>query len=725
MRATDTSFSRAKGPARPPEVRLIEDDEIIVDCFAGGGGASLGIEWALGRSPDIAINHDPEALAMHRANHPDTEHWCEDIYDVDPIVVCRGRRVGLAWFSPDCTEHSRAKNGAIVRDKKVRGLASSVIIWAAAVRPRVILLENVNEWTQWGPLGEDGRIDPERKGELFEDWCRRLRNLGYQIAVRSLVACDYGAPTSRNRTYVIARCDGIDPNECWPEATHGPGRAEPYRTAAECIDYSIPCPSIFMTAADATAFRKATGIACKRPLVPKTMARIRRGLYKYVLTAAKPFIIPVTHGSTSDTDDRSRGMDDLVPTVTGANRGELAVVQPFVASYYGDSDHPQDRARNTNQPMATQTTERRFAIVQPIAAPFVDTYYGNGFARGSDEQMPTQTTKDRCAVVAPFFAPVKSWGGGGNEPRSPELPHRTITCSKRGEHAIITPTLVRTAHGEETKHGPNKGKRRRGTGAEDIEKPIPTVCASSTDYALLAPTLIQTGYGERPGQKPRCLDLQAPLGTVISGGEGGNGKHAVVTAAFLSMGFSERETGGDTGSRALDGTAGAVTCRDHHNLVVGHMVKFRGTSDGHMDASSFSSDTPIPTISAGGNHIAEVRALLREIQEDLSPEARAGILHVQGATYQMVDIGMRMLEPRELYRAQGFPDSYIIDPVVERTFRRVIKRGKRAGEVVERKVWKRLTETQQVEKCGNSVSPPVACALVRAAMSAQAVRQAA
>lgn len=637
-------FSLAKSGGRPPELRLVTD-EIIVDCFAGGGGASLGIEMALGRSPDIAINHDPEAVAMHRANHPSTEHYIEDVYDVDPVAVCKGRPVGLAWFSPDCTEHSRAKNGAITRNKKIRGLAWVVIDWAKAVRPRIILLENVQEWWDWGPLDDDGKIDKARRGEYRAFWWRRLEAMGYKLSKRVMKACDYGAPTSRQRLFVAARCDGIDPEEFWPEPTHGPGRALPYRTAAECIDYSIPCPSIFMSKRQAKKFTKATGIRCKRPLADKTMKRIRRGIFKYVINCAKPFTVRLT-----GPDDRVYDIDEPMRTVTGANRGEFALVTPVIQSYYGDSKAG-----------------------------------GNVRSHGADQPLPTQTTANRFALV--------------------------------------TPVLEQTAFGE------GKGKsRRRGIGAHDVGQPLPTVTSSSKGFALVAPTLIQTGYGERKGQLPRCLDLQSPLGTIMSGGAGGNGKHALV-AAFLSKGYSEPDgkkyKGGWNGGQDLREPMGAVTTRDHHNLAISHLIKMRGTSDAHMDASSAPADTPLPTISANGNHHGEVRAFLQRYNgtgegQDLgepmltvTTKDRFSLVVIEGEIYQITDIGMRMLEPRELYRAQGFPDSYIIDPIVTRT----LKNG--------RKVTGPLTETIQVEKCGNSVSPKIAAALVASMVAARPIAMAA
>ncbi len=648
MKESDDSihFSRAKGPANPPSGIGLNDGEIIVDLFAGGGGWSLGIEWALGRSPDVAVNHDSEALAMHKANHRQTVHYQEDIYDVDPIAVCQGRPVGLLVLSPDCTEHSRAKNGAIVRDKKIRGLAWTAIDWARAVRPRIIVLENVSEWWDWGPLDEDGKIDKGRKGEFREFWWRRLEAMGYRISKRIIKACDHGAPTSRQRLFVIARCDGIDPEQCWPEATHGPGRAQPYRTAAECIDYTIPCPSIFMTKRQAKKFSKATGIRCKRPLADKTMQRIRRGIFKYVINCAKPFTVRLT-----GPDDRVYDIDEPVRTVTGANRGEFALVTPTLTqTAFGEGKGK---------------TKRRGAGAHDIQQP-----------------MPTTMTSRGVALVSPLVTPVKTWGGGGNNAAPANRPMRTVTTSKRGE------------------------------------------------YAVVAPTLVQTGYGERKGQAPRCLDLHTPLGTIMSGGKGGNGKHALV-AAFLSKGYSEPDgkkyKGGWNGGQDLRTPMSSITTRDHHNLTVSHLIKMRGTSDAHMDASSANTNEPLHTVSAGGNHHGEVRAFLQRYNGD-TPGAervaeldaplttadtsrRFGLVMVEGEPYEIADIGMRMLEPRELFRAQGFPDSYIIDPIVTRR----LKNG--------RVVTGPLTETAQIEKCGNSVCPQVAEAIIRSVVSARAMRE--
>lgn len=525
----------------------------------------------------------------------------------------------------NCTHFSPAKNGCIVRDREIRSLADVVHRWIAEVRPRVILLENVPEFTGWGQLDEDGRIIKERKGELFEMWWKRVERSGYRLSMRVLTACDYGAPTSRKRLFIIARCDGVDPETCWPEATHGPGRELPWRTAAECIDYSLPCPSIFMGKRAARKFTKETGIRCKRPLVKTTMRRIRRGLWKYVLKCARPFIVPVSHGAKSANDNRVHDLADPLRTITAANRGELAVVQPFISRYNGDLPGA-ERAQSLDAPLTTADTANRFGL------------------------------------VAPIVTPVKSWGGGGNDAAPGDRPMRTVTTSKRGE------------------------------------------------YALVAPTLVQTGYGERAGQAPRCLDLQQPLGTIIAGGDGnGNGKHALV-AAFISKGFSE-QNGGFNGASSLTDPLGTITTRDHNNLAVSFLTKLRGTSDAHMNASSLPVDQPVPTISAGGNHIAEVRAFLSKQCDDAidDPELRAGILTLDGEKYQITDIGLRMFTARELFRCQGFPDSYIIDPITTRTLT-----WTRNGKTYSRKVTGPLTDTIQIEKCGNSVPPPMAAAIVRA-----------
>src|SRR5262245_4479241 len=297
--------------------------ELIVDNFAGGGGASLGIEMALGRSPDIAINHDPEAISMHMANHPDSKHFCEDVWQVNPIKACAGRPVGLAWFSPDCKHFSKAKGRKPV-SKKIRGLAWIVVKWAKAVAPRVIILENVEEFQDWGPLDDEGMPCPKRKGMTFQRWLDQLRNLGYRVEWRELRACDYSAPTIRKRLFIVARRDGQ--RIVWPEPTHmSPKKLgtdlfsshlKPWRTAAECIDWSIPCPSIFDR---------------KKQLAENTLRRVAAGLRRYVIESPEPFIISLTHHG----GDRVEPLDEPFRTVTGAKRGEKALVTPYLVGAGG------------------------------------------------------------------------------------------------------------------------------------------------------------------------------------------------------------------------------------------------------------------------------------------------------------------------------------------------------------------------------------------------------
>lgn len=316
---------------------------IVVDNFAGGGGASTGIENALGRPCDFAINHDAEAIAMHRANHPGTVHFQTNVWDVNPRQLSKGQPVSLGWFSPDCTFHSKARGGKPFRDRnrarRTRGLAWLVHRWVKALgpnRPRVIMLENVEEFSQWGPLLEDGRPDPKRRGLTFRRWHRGLENLGYSIDMRELRACDYGAPTTRKRLFVIARCDGGE--IVFPEAMHGPGLV-PFRTAADCIDWSIPCPSIFDR---------------QRPLAEATLRRIARGVMRYVVNNPRPFIVPITHRG----DDRVHGIDEPLRTVTTANRGELALIAPsIINTRNGERNGQLPRVRDILDPFPTVTAQ--------------------------------------------------------------------------------------------------------------------------------------------------------------------------------------------------------------------------------------------------------------------------------------------------------------------------------------------------------------------------------
>ncbi len=360
--------------------------EIIVDSFAGGGGASTGIEMATGLNVDIAINHDPAAIAMHKANHPDTEHYLESVWDIDPVEVVKGRKVGLCWFSPDCTHFSKAKGGKPVK-KEVRGLAWVALRWAATVRPRVIILENVEEFKTWGPI-KDGKPDPDRKGYTFGSFVHQFKKLGYEIEWKELKACDYGAPTTRKRFFMIARCDGCSIE--WPEPTHGnPGELnvqlglkKPYRTAGEIIDWSIPAPSIFTR---------------KKPLAENTMIRIARGIKRFLLEADKPYIANdkacfIQHYYTHrGPETRGSSLDEPLATIPTANR--FGLVTAFLAKHYGGNY--KGAGISLEEPLHTITVKDHHALVMA----FLTKYYGAGIGQSLNEPLHTIPTKDRFGLI--------------------------------------------------------------------------------------------------------------------------------------------------------------------------------------------------------------------------------------------------------------------------------------------------------------------------------------
>ena len=407
---------------RQLELRL-HADELVIDGFAGGGGASLGIEWALGRSPDIAINHDPEAIAMHQENHPSTRHYNADILAVDPIEATNGRPVGLAWFSPDCKHHSKAKGGK-PRDQKIRDLAWVVVRWAKEVRPRVICVENVEEFADWGPLLKDGRPCPRRRGWTFRRWVRELELAGYKVETRELRACDYGTPTTRKRLFVIARCDGQP--IVWPEQTHGEGRT-PYRTAAECMEWDVTAPSIFER---------------ERPLADKTLRRIARGVQKFVIDAADPFVVPLTHAG----DARVYSIREPFRTITGANRGELGLVSPtLVQTGWGERQGQAPRVPGLHQPLGTVVAG---GVKHALVAAYLAKHYGGGVTKATGSAlsgpMHTITAQDHHALVTAHLAGthagdvraflLKYYGTGGGAEFGD--PMHTITSHDR--FALVT-----------------------------------------------------------------------------------------------------------------------------------------------------------------------------------------------------------------------------------------------------------------------------------------------
>lgn len=382
--------------------------EIIVDNFAGGGGASTGIANAIGRSVDIAINHDPAAIAMHKANHPETEHYCENVWDIDPRTAVKGRLVALVWLSPDCKHFSKAKGGKPV-EKSIRGLAWVAVRWAATVRPRVIILENVEEFKTWGPLLKDGRPNPKQKGRTFQAFLNALERQGYKYDYRELRACDFGSPTSRKRFFLIARCDGYPIR--WPKPTHADpknkGKLKPWRTAAEIIDWTLPCPSIFDR---------------KRPLVENTMRRIARGIQKFVIENPEPFIIKVNHHGEAF---RGQQIDKPFQTITAKNG--WGIVAPFLTQYHS-YENDGARGQTLGRPLLTQDTSNRYGLVtshlvklkgtnigQPVTQPlqtitaggkhfgevraFLLKYYGTNIGQKCDEPLQTLTSKHRFGLV--------------------------------------------------------------------------------------------------------------------------------------------------------------------------------------------------------------------------------------------------------------------------------------------------------------------------------------
>lgn len=573
-----------------PQFNLPIHTELVIDLFAGGGGASTGIEQAIGRAVDIAINHDPEAVALHQANHPQTLHFVSDVFEVDPITVTEGRSVGALWASPDCKHFSKAKGGKPV-SKKIRSLAWVVIKWAKAVRPRMIFLENVEEFQTWGPLGADNRPCPDRKGKTFARWKRSLEQLGYIIEHRELRACDFGAPTIRKRLFLIARCDGQP--IVWPEPTHGAPdslpvrqkKLKPWRTAAECIDWSIPAPSIFERT---------------KPLAEATCNRIAKGLQRYVIGAANPFIINMERVYESEGTEQ-----DCEPHLPRGHKGRSA----------------------------------------------------------------------KEAISRHDIGGVRQAG-------------------------------TRAGHGE---------KRGSASGGSQGAQPI-----------LTAPTLIQTGYGEREGQSPRALDLHKPIGTLV-----GSQKHALVSA-FLAKYYT-----GVVGSDLADPVA-TVTSVDHHSLVTANLIHYHAdkraadvrasdmrdpvktqttenrhalvtahmiTIDNQSSQGGHTAATdPLKTTVTENRHALVKAFLIKYYGTDQDPRLtepmhtvptkdRFGLVTIHGTEYSIVDIGLRMLTPRELYRAQGFPENYRIDHGAD---------------------GRSLTKTAQVRMCGNSVCPPMSRAIVAA-----------
>lgn len=421
--------------------------ELIVDNFAGGGGASTGIEEATGFSVDIAINHDPKAIAMHKANHPNTKHYCEDVWQVDPVQACNGHPVGLAWFSPDCKHFSKAKGGK-PKDKNIRGLAWVACRWAGLVRPRVIMLENVEEFKTWGPLNRGHHPIKTKQGKTFNKFVNQLQDLGYEVQFRELVAADYGAPTMRKRFFMVARCDKRP--IIWPEPTHAPADSEavkegllkPYVGAYTQIDFSRPCPSIFDTSEQ---IKEKYGIKAVRPLAPKTMERIARGLKKFVLDNPEPFIVQCNHGG----DRRPLDTKEPLPTIT-----------PIIDKAYGGNY--QGSGSRVDEPIDTITTVDHNRLVVPTLIQY-HSETAQGEVRGQTIRNPIMTVdgSNRYGLVTSFLSKFYK-SGTGQDLREPL---HTITASP-GHFGEVRAFLIKY-YGDAT--------------GQDIEQPLDTVTTTAYD----------------------------------------------------------------------------------------------------------------------------------------------------------------------------------------------------------------------------------------------------
>lgn len=429
--------------------------ELVVDNFAGGGGASTGIEIATGCSVDIAINHDPEAIRMHKTNHPSTRHYCESVWDVDPVKACNGHPVGLAWFSPDCKHFSKAKGGK-PKDKNVRGLAWVALRWAGLVRPRVIMLENVEEFKTWGPLNRNHRPIKKKQGVTFRKFIKQLEKLGYQVEHRELVAADYGAPTMRKRFFLIARCDGQP--IIWPEPTHGPadsdavkaGVLKPYVGAYTQLDFSLPCPSIFDTAEE---IKEKYGLRAQRPLAPKTMERIARGLKKFVIDNAEPFIVQVNH--TGSKSDYCNSMNEP-PRVITAKHG-FGIVEPYMIQI-GQTGFTTDRSKDVREPLTTIVSKNEHCLISPTLIQYhSETSEKEVRGQGIEQPIMTVDGSNRYGLVTSFLSKFYKTGTG----QDLREPLHTVTCSP-GHFGEVRAFLIKY-YGQ-------------GTG-QDIKKPLDTITA--------------------------------------------------------------------------------------------------------------------------------------------------------------------------------------------------------------------------------------------------------
>lgn len=459
--------------------------ELIVDNFAGGGGASTGIELATGYSVDIAINHDPEAIKMHKANHPNTKHYCENVWAVDPVKACNGHPVGLAWFSPDCKHFSKAKGGK-PKDKNIRGLAWVASRWAGLVRPRVIMLENVEEFKTWGPLNRRHHPIRAKQGKTFERFVQQLRDLGYEVEFRELIAADYGAPTMRKRFFMVARCDGK--SIVWPEPTHAPADSEevkkgllkPYVGAYTQLDFSLPCPSIFDTSEE---IKEKYGIRAVRPLAQKTMDRIARGLKKFVLENPEPFIIQCNHGG----ERRPNDIREPMPTITGKHG--YGIVEPYMVQCKYNNE-----AQDVQKPIGTLTTVGSHLLVEPYMVQIGQTGFTKDRSKDVREPLTTIVSKNEHCLISPTLIQYHSETAQG-EVRGQTIKDPIMTVDGSNRYGLVTSFLSKFY--------------KSGIG-QDEREPLHTITTSAGHFGEVRAFLIKY-YGDATGQ-----DIEKPLDTVTT-----------------------------------------------------------------------------------------------------------------------------------------------------------------------------------------------------------------
>ena len=605
----------------PAQINLL--DEIIIDNFAGGGGASTGIELALGRPVTVAINHDPAAILMHKTNHPYTQHLQDSVWNIDPVKICAGRPVGLAWFSPDCKHFSKAKGAALV-DKNIRGLAWIVLKWAGTVKPRVIILENVEEFKTWGPVRK-GKPIKKKQGQTFNKWLNQLKNIGYNIEYRELIAADYGAPTTRKRFVLIARRDGKP--IIWPKRTHAPidsdevktGECKPWVSAAEIIDWSLPCPSIFETSEQ---IKNKYGLKALRPLKPNTLRRISRGIDKFVIQNKKPFIIHKAVGAVKQNE-----VDQLLTPYS-------------VEVNHGGNDHVYSL---DGKPINTITAKYSGGISQPVFTPYALNHKFNNNAEDINKPLSTITSVNGHEIAEPILMPLtmhNHTNAGGTHIADPV---NTITTV--GAQMLITPCLIQY-------HTERVGNENRAYG---FDKPLKTIDGSSR-YGLAAAHLTQYFNGDHYHSPTE------PLHT--------------------------------------------ITTKIREGVTLAHITEFKGSDIGQA------TNIPLRTITTSAGEFGMVHTRLERINNNIDlkywPQIREMlniycdyriaeneilVFTINGTDYFISDIGLRMLIPKELYAAQGFPKDYIIENDYK-------------GNA--------YPKAQQVARCGNAVCPPLATAVVKA-----------